>query len=129
MLRRFFISLLHACVSVAVILSLSLLILPKVTGLTLGIPIWIMQFVVAFLFGSWAFSKSVPDLKAALIFLWIWLPVNLGVDGLYLSVAGVWSKDFVLPIDLIIQTLLEIFAILLASYKIRRAKLKEKFAD
>lgn len=105
------------------ILALASLLPDVLSGWPLMILTWIMAFILAFLFATWAFSKRMPDRRDTLLLIAIWSLIfftGFFVYGLIFSVRGAMVM---FSIELLIQLALEIIAIFFASYSIRRRRI------
>ncbi|MFH1620946.1 MAG: hypothetical protein ABIB04_02575 [Patescibacteria group bacterium] len=84
-------------------------------GFELSIPVWILSFAVAFGFAEWAFKLKIPDKKTISYFLIIWIIASFTLQILQAQFIMGSALYAINSIDMYVQYLLEIAAILLAA--------------
>lgn len=92
-------------------------------GFVLAIPIWILSFAVAFGFAEWAFKTKFPERKTIATLLVIWMIVSYTLHILQAQFLMGSALFVINSIDIYVQYLLEILAILLAARTTKKRKI------
>lgn len=115
--------------SVSILLMLMFVVPDWLSSLLTAISVWTIGFLVAFLFAQWAFAKRMPT-KGDVILL---ASLHLFVAVLFYAIYGIFvSENGVLILftpDFSIEIILEILAILLSAYRIKRLRMKSVLGE
>ncbi|MFA5936155.1 MAG: hypothetical protein WC787_04885 [Patescibacteria group bacterium] len=90
---------------------------------------WMIGFAFAFIFSHWAFSKKIPDRKDALMLVVFHIAFFLLIYALYGILISDRGVGVIVSLELVIQLVLEVIAILLAAYHLRRRKLQSMLGE
>lgn len=104
----------------AIYILYSYVIPSSFSGVLAFIPTWLVMFVLAFVFALLAFGKKAPKRQDMLMLIAIWMTVTICgflLYGLLLSPRGVRAS--VAP-EILVQFVLEVLAIYLAAFRLRR---------
>ncbi|MFZ2804284.1 MAG: hypothetical protein WA001_03600 [Patescibacteria group bacterium] len=102
---------------------------PTWTGYALSLVVWLIAFGVTFAFAEWAFRSRLPGKREMGVMLGIWMVVTVSLFILFFWYFLGTIGPFIYSVDSYVQLLLDIVAILLAGYLIRRRKIKEAFGE
>lgn len=93
-------------------------------GYLLALPIWALSTLVAYGFAYWAMHTKMPGKHEIIALITVWMVVTLCIEAFY-EIMAVGSPVFLLhSIDLYVQYLLEIAAILFAARVLRKRKMR-----
>ena len=124
------ISLLNVLMSLlALVLLLAYVIphtLPAVAYQLIG---WVIAFLVALAFSYWAFSKKIPERKDAIVLTAFHVFSFLLIYCAYGFVFSDHGVGVIFTIDFVVQLALEILAIFLVAYQLRRTKLRSMLGE
>ena len=124
-LRFISISALKWVVMNCVIVLVSLYLIPRTWhGYAIIIPMWLITFACAFGFATWALSKRLPSWRDLGWLVVIWLVVSLILQNVYEQLLFGYALWFLRSLDLLLGFVIEILAIVLAFYFVRRNKIK-----
>ncbi len=110
--------------NILAIILLSTYVIPgSWSGYVRAIPLWFLSFVVAFVFAEWALYWVHPGRLEIIRLLSAWLVLSLSYQVLYgyISLGNVYSVIY--SFDIYAQFILEVCAVLLAAYALRRHKI------
>jgi len=94
-----------------------------INGWVLSVAVWIVAFILAFVFATWAFSKRLPVRKDTLLLVGIWIFIyfmGFFTYGILLSTNGI--RLMVAP-EILTQLAIEIVAVLFAAYSSKRRRI------
>ncbi len=109
--------------NILAVILLSTHVIPSAwSGYVRAIPLWFVSFVVAWIFSEWALRRVQPGRQEVALLLILWLMLSLSYQLLYgyISLGNVYSV--INSLEMYIQFVLEICAVLLAAYAVRRRK-------
>lgn len=129
-LRYFFLSGLKWFVQYFVVSFLTIFAVPiGLSGYLLSVPLWLVTFFIAFIFAEWVYSNHLPNNKNTAILIVIWMAVSLMLY-IFLAYFILGSINYVInSIDIYVQLLLEVIAILLATKMIRKNRLSKVLSE
>lgn len=129
-LRFLIISVLRFITNILVIYVLYSFLLPSQMGETARLILtWLVLFITAFVFATWALAKKIPTRQQVLMLIAIWLAVSVSIFliyGIFRSPRG--AKVLIAP-EILFQFVLEIGAILLAAFILKRRALKSELGE
>lgn len=129
-LRSLCIAILHWLISFfAIALMLGFILPSNASGWMLNVPAWILAFLLSALFASWAFSPYLPEPREIFFVIVLWFLVL--VTG-YLGYGILFSLRGPLLIfewEFFVQIILQLVAVWLAGFRLRRRKLKEVLGE
>jgi len=92
-------------------------------GWILSIVVWIVAFILAFVFATWAFAKRMPVRNDTLLLVALWIFVYISMFFAYGVLLSTQGAYFVVSREILIQLVVEIVAVLYASYSSRRRRI------
>jgi hypothetical protein len=129
-LRYLIVSFFKWLVNLFAVSLLFMYVLPSTWGgYALSFPAWIVSFIVAFACAELAFGKELPGKRETLRLLAVWMVVSLTLQILYAWFFFGTVSPVVRSLDVYVQYVLEIFAIVLAAYLTRRRKIKWELGE
>jgi hypothetical protein len=129
-LRSLCIAILHWLTSFfAIAVMLGFIFPQNASGWALNVPAWILAFLLSALFASWTFSPYLPGRREIFCVMIVWFLVlvtgYLGY-GILFSLRGPF---LIFEWEFLIQIALQLSAVWLAGFRLRRRKLKEVLGE
>lgn len=90
---------------------------------------WVVAFILTLLFTFWAFHKHIPQQKDAIVLTAFHVVLFLLVYGAYGSTFLDRGTAAIFSLDFIVQLLVEVLAIQLIAYRMRRTKLQSMLGE
>lgn len=98
-------------------------------GFFLAVPIWILAFALAYLFAFWALHVKIPGRRELITLIAIWMGVTIILQVSY-EIFTIGRPVFIIySLDLYVQYLLEVIAILLAGRQVRAYRMKHALSE
>lgn len=98
-------------------------------GYAITIPMWMLSLIVAFGFAYWLFHSHLPTSRDTAIVIVIWMVVSLTLQIFHAFYYMGTLAPLIYGPDMYVQYLLEIIAILSASYYLRRKKIQSTLGE
>lgn len=99
------------------------------SGYANTIPMWIVSALVAFGFAYWLFSSRLPSSRDTAAVIGIWMVVNATMQVFHAFYYLGSLAPLLYGPDIYVQYVLEIIAIMSASYYVRRKKMQSTFGE
>ncbi|MBP9864006.1 hypothetical protein KBC54_00965 [Patescibacteria group bacterium] len=99
------------------------------SGYANTIPMWIVSAFVAFGFAYWLFSSRLPSSRDTAAVIGIWMVVNATMQVFHAFYYLGSLAPLLYGPDIYVQYVLEIIAIMSASYYVRRKKMQSTFGE
>ncbi|MEO5927505.1 MAG: hypothetical protein ABIO72_02265 [Patescibacteria group bacterium] len=90
---------------------------------------WVISFIFAVVFAYWAFAKKIPEKKDAILLVAFHVTMFLFVYSAYGMLFSDHGAGVIFTVDFMVQLGLEVLAIMLVSYRLRRSKLQSMLGE
>lgn len=101
----------------------------SVQGYGLAACVWILSFIIAFIFARWAFGARMPDRRDTIALCAVWVVVMILFQSFWeFFQYGQLIFSF-LTVDILGTIVVEVFAVVLASYVTRRHRLHATISE
>jgi hypothetical protein len=90
---------------------------------------WVIGFLFAAVFSYWVFLKKVPEKKDTILLVVFHVFLFLLLYSAYGLLFSIQGPSVVFTFDFMVQLALELLAILIVSYRVRRGRLQSMLGE
>ena len=99
------------------------------SGYAISAPMWLVNFGLAFGFAEWAYRKTLPGRRETIRLLICWMVVTITLQLLFAQFFLGSVLYFTGSLEMYVQLLLEVLAILLAARVTRKRKMNKVLSE